>query len=237
MAATSSTALSYSKIENSLVNRLFLFKVAVKVDLNQPSSTTYSIRTLREVKDNSLFRLFFSDNSSTKTFGTPVPGSPSLSSKYKLKLIVRDSQSTANFVMLDRAARYLINQSCQELSEIDSQSALAFAYAKIMDSLIDRTFPFKVAVKVGSTSHSKPCYYIRRFNEIKSNEITTSDITPTIFNEIVRLPTCLSSVHLLKGNYFPPEETSAGSAPNFVSGFNYTSNVCVTSTDALSKHE
>ncbi|KAK7250965.1 hypothetical protein RIF29_33776 [Crotalaria pallida] len=54
MTATSSTALSYTRIEDSLVNRLCLFKVAVKVDSSDPSSTIYSSVTTTEAGSPSL---------------------------------------------------------------------------------------------------------------------------------------------------------------------------------------
>ncbi|KAK7282185.1 hypothetical protein RIF29_10782 [Crotalaria pallida] len=40
-----------------------------------------------------------------------------------------------------------------------------------MDSLVDRTFLFKVSVRVGSTSHSLPFYSIRRISKVKTNDM------------------------------------------------------------------
>ncbi|KAK7256268.1 hypothetical protein RIF29_29709 [Crotalaria pallida] len=51
------------------------------------------------------------------------------------------------------------------------QDSDAFAYATLMDSLVDRNFLFKVCVKVGSSSQSPPCYSIRRLCEIKNNDM------------------------------------------------------------------
>ncbi|KAK7274199.1 hypothetical protein RIF29_15279 [Crotalaria pallida] len=81
MAPNCSSAFACSEIVDSLVNRMFLFKVAVKVDAIHPDSTTYSIRRLREVKDN-MFQLILSENSARKSTNSMVAGSPSVSSKY-----------------------------------------------------------------------------------------------------------------------------------------------------------
>ncbi|KAK7289621.1 hypothetical protein RIF29_03402 [Crotalaria pallida] len=60
------TVFAHSKVLDALVNKMFLFKVAVKIDPTDPSPAVYSIRRLREVNGDNMFRLPLSERTHAK---------------------------------------------------------------------------------------------------------------------------------------------------------------------------
>ncbi|KAK7255791.1 hypothetical protein RIF29_29211 [Crotalaria pallida] len=91
----------------------------------------------------------------------------------------RFEQAEKGNLVFGKARKSVIGANIFNEDEIDkarlklgsSSDSDAFAYATLMDSLVDRNFLFKVCVKVGSSSQSPPCYSIRRLSEIENNDM------------------------------------------------------------------